>query len=463
MRLPNDLARFGTLVALELRQLFFARAFLALLLATCPLVGYSFGHAVALYAEASKSALQFSEFAKGMTPLDGILVPTFGGFYLLTTLIYPFVAIRSLAWDRQTGGWALLIQMPFHRATLFAAKILAALAAWATTLLVPLAAVAVWITLGGRVWAPELVNFLLGHFAYAVCVTGIALFAAAVTEAAATAAIVALAATVGIWALDFAAAGASEAWLAALAEISPTAMLRQFERGLFAPPQALRLILLGLGLTMAGGAWLATGRKLPVRFLGVLAALLATGVLLVSVGKVNGYRDLTEDRRLSFNPADEAALARMQQGLVITIHLSPEDSRYREFDANVLSKLKRWVQPLEIQIISADTTRFASSDDERYGLIAYDYAGRHDASRSTSPREILPLLHALAGVTVMPVELPVFHGYPLVADARAYDGMFFAVLPLAALGGWWWLRRRDRIPLPSHSMNKGDSTCAPPS
>ena len=90
-----------------------------------------------------------------------------------------------------------------------------------------------------------------------------------------------------------------------------------------------------------------------------------------------------------------------------------------------------------------------SSSDEAYGEIEYSYAGRADKSRSTSPREILPLLYALAG---QPVPTPAageeYPGYPLVADSGPALMWFFGVLPLLIVLAWWWLRRAPQIAQP---------------
>jgi ABC-2 type transport system permease protein len=55
--------------------------------------------------------LSFPELARGMTPLDGILVPTLGAFYLGTTLLFPFVAIRALGQDKESGALKLVPAM----------------------------------------------------------------------------------------------------------------------------------------------------------------------------------------------------------------------------------------------------------------------------------------------------------------------------------------------------------------
>ena len=75
---------------------------------------------------------------------------------------------------------------------------------------------------------------MLGHLLYGLLVGAIALFAASVTESAATAAIVALAFTIGSWVLDFTLAG-RPGLLEWIARLSLTQVLRGFEQGLLSP------------------------------------------------------------------------------------------------------------------------------------------------------------------------------------------------------------------------------------
>src|SRR4030095_8832630 len=115
----------------ELRDLLAGRAFWIMTLVLCPVIGYGFIQAVGLYSEASKPARAFPELARGLSPLDGVLVPTFGAFYVAITLLFPFVAIRSLGAEKQNGGLKLLLQLPYRPAILVAAKFAAVLLGWA--------------------------------------------------------------------------------------------------------------------------------------------------------------------------------------------------------------------------------------------------------------------------------------------------------------------------------------------
>ena len=67
-------------------------------------------------------------------------------------------------------------------------------------------------------------------------------------------------------------------------------------------------------------------------------------------------------------------------------------------------------------------------------------------SRSTSPREILPLIYGLAGLpppsTLAASDYP---GYPLVMDTRWAMPWFFGLLPLAIVIFWWASRRPPKI------------------
>ena len=93
------------LLAKELAEIVSGRALWTMLLLVCPLVGYSFVQAVSLYSEASAAALQSPVLATSLSPLDGILVPTFGSFYVAVTLLFPFVA-HPRAWPGEGNGRA---------------------------------------------------------------------------------------------------------------------------------------------------------------------------------------------------------------------------------------------------------------------------------------------------------------------------------------------------------------------
>lgn len=429
----------------ELRRLLAGRAFWALLLILAPLAGYGYVEAARLFGEASRTALQFPEMARAMTPLDGILVPTLGAFYLGTTLLFPFVAIRALGQDRESGALKLALQWPLPLALQVAAKLAAVGTAWFMSLVVPLSALAFWRLSGGHLAFAETANLFLGHALYALAVAGIAFFAAALAESAATAAIVTLAFTLGFWVLDFAAATGPE-WLKALGDLSPTQALKSFERGLFPVGQAAALAVMGLGLAALCTLILPPGLSARARWMrgsagvGALLTLLAAALTPQSV-------DLAEDRRNSFNPADEAELARMDRGLTITLHLAPEDSRAREYASNLLGKLKRLVPGLTVRWAETGKTGiFGAAQDDRYGLIVYQYGEQRAESRSNSPREILPLLHELAGVQVTPVALEPYPGHPLVADARMAEIWFYALLPILILLAAGLLARPGRLP-----------------
>jgi ABC-type transport system involved in multi-copper enzyme maturation permease subunit len=101
-----------------------------MLLMLCPLVGYSFFQTVALYGEASSAARDQPVLATSLSPLDGILVPTFGAFYVAVTLLFPFVAIRALGREKETGALKLLVQLPHQIPTLVATKLTAISVAW---------------------------------------------------------------------------------------------------------------------------------------------------------------------------------------------------------------------------------------------------------------------------------------------------------------------------------------------
>src|SRR3954453_13561479 len=147
----------------ELREMTSGRALWTMLLLLCPLVGYSFFQAVSLYGEASAAALQSPVLASGLSPLDGVLVPTLGSFYVAVTLLFPFVAIRALGHEKETGALRLLVQLPYAAPTLIAPKMAAIPIEWLVASLPVISVLLIWRLMSGHLNAPETLNLLLGH------------------------------------------------------------------------------------------------------------------------------------------------------------------------------------------------------------------------------------------------------------------------------------------------------------
>jgi len=435
------------LLVKELRSIVNGRALWTMLLIMCPIVGFSFFQALSLYGEASASASDQAALASGLSPLDGILVPTFGAFYVTVTLLFPFVAIRALGREKETGTLRLLVQLPYRTPTLIAAKAAAVAGAWLIALIPAASALVLWRMLGGHLHAIETLNLLLGHLLYGLLIGAVALVAAAITESTATAAIVTLAITIGSWILDIALAGQPglAEWVSRL---SLTQTLRPFEQGLFSLGLVLGSLVAIVGFAEIATLWLHPGVPLRAKLVRSLLCVAVTSGLVLLAAQVRTTIDVTEDRRNSFPAADQRALATLREPLIITVHLAPEDPRYVDLRRNVLSKLERVMPNVTIRLV-ANQSFIGRSGDDSYGEVEYSYAGRIDKSRSTSHREILPLLYGLAQVPLpTAVSGEDYSGYPLVANAALVLPWFFGVLPLLIALAWWSSRRAPSIPLP---------------
>ena len=449
MRSPETVmtapAPWRVLLVKEVREIVSGRALWIMILILCPLVGYSFFQAVSLYGEASAAVQQSPVLAIGLSPLDGVLVPTFGAFYVAVTLLFPFVAIRVLGREKESGALRLLVQLPYATPTLIVAKLVAVMAAWVVAFVPVATSLAIWRVWGGHVYAPETLNLMFGHALYGLLVGTIAVFAAAVAEGAATAAIIALAFTIGSWVLDFTVAG-RPGILDWLSRLSLTQTLRPFEQGLLSAGLVIGMIAVIGGFAALAAIWLPPGVSLQRKLLRSLSCVAATAAILAVAAQVRWSADLTEDRRNSFPLADEHALPQLRAPLVITVHLAPEDPRYVDLRRDVLSKLERALPDVTIRLAGAQQSVLGNAGDDSYGEAEYVYAGRTATSRSTSHLEILPLLYGLAAkAPPPPAPGDDYPGYPLVTNADAALYWFFGALPLAIAITWWWSRRAPSI------------------
>ncbi len=446
MRSPDPLrAPLRPLLAKELWEILGGRALWTMLLLLCPLIGYSFFQAASLYGEASAAASDSPVLARGLSPLDGVLVPTLGAFYVAVTLLFPFVAIRVLGSEKETGALRLLVQLPYGSPTLIAVKLAAVLAAWFLACIPALSALAIWALLGGHLHAAETLNLLLGHLLYGLLVGAIALFSASISESAATAAIITLAFTIGSWVLDFTTAG-RPGMLAWISLLSLTQTLHTFEQGLFSVGLVTGLAAAIFGFAALAAVWLPPGIPTRTKFARAAACVVATAIMLGLASQIRAAIDVTEDRRNSFSAADARTLAQLNEPLVVTVHLAPEDPRYADLQRNVLAKLERTLPDVTIRLAGARQVFATGTADDAYGEVIYAYGAREAMSRSTSPREVLPLLYGLANVKAPTAgTADDYPGYPLVAAGQPALLWFLAGLPLLIAFAWWRTRRPPRI------------------
>src|SRR3954465_6263343 len=152
--------RLSPLLFKEMREVLSGRALWTMLLFLCPLVGYSFFQAASLYGEASASWRESPLSARGLSPPGGVLVPSFGALYLAITLLFPFVAIRTLGHEKETGALRLLVQLPYRAASLVVAKMAAIALAWLMAAIPLVCVLIIWAALGGHLYAPESLNLL---------------------------------------------------------------------------------------------------------------------------------------------------------------------------------------------------------------------------------------------------------------------------------------------------------------
>lgn len=433
--------KFAPLLTKEWRELLASRSFWLLLLMIGPLVGQAFITAVGLYAEASGIAGGPAALSQGLTPLDGIVSPTFGAYDLAATFLFPFVAIRVIATERQSGGIKILLQLPGSLAAKISAKALVLLAAWLVTLIPGLLALVLWKSYGGHLHAPETANVLFGHLLRTMLSASVAVTAAALLENASSAAIVTLGFTVGTWALEYVAAFRG-GFLQQLASYTPASALRYFEQGLLRLNTTVAMLTIIVAGFALAGLWLHTGRTWRFRLISTAVTVLLLTTIVYGANSLSASWDLSENRRNSFSAADETALKQINQPLNITVVLAPEDPRLADFERDILRKVRRTLPRLQVQYSASSVSGLFEKPEEHYGEIWYEMNGQKIMERSAIEQVVLETIYKLAGVSAPEKSTETaFPGYPLAVRPRAAGWIFYAAWPFIIVLGWWLVRR----------------------
>src|SRR5437773_12030897 len=123
----------------EWRELVASRSWSVLLLAIGPLVGVTFISAVRTYAELSGLSGTAAGVGEAFSPLVGVWAPTFSACELAAAFLLPFVGIRLVASDRQSGALKIELQRHLPPVVRIGAEALVLLSGWIVPMAAPLA------------------------------------------------------------------------------------------------------------------------------------------------------------------------------------------------------------------------------------------------------------------------------------------------------------------------------------
>jgi ABC-2 type transport system permease protein len=435
-------ARWRWLAAKERRELVASRAMLVFALCLGPLVGHAFATAVDVYGEASGAGGGPAALAQGLSPLDGIVVPTFGAYAIAAMLLFPFVAIRAVAAEKESGALTLLVQSRARLGTMMIVKFVVLLLAWVVAWVPGVVALAMWRASGGHLYGPEVATVFAGHLMRGALVIALGLAAAAVTDGAASAAVLTLAVTLGTWALDF--IGQVRGGVAmSLARFTPDSAIRVFEHGELRLDLLLATLALIVALLAFAVAWLRPARSVRARLGLTTVIALVAALACVGSARVTTSWDRSEDRRSSFAAADETLLRTIHAPLYVTAHLAPEDPRLADLENGVLRKLRRTLPSVHVDYAARGATGLFEGSASHYGEVWYRLNGREAMTRSTTVPIVLETIYGLAGLTPPAGDAAdAYPGYPHVAHIRLIAPLFYVLWPLAVLVFWWTRHRR---------------------
>ena len=439
---PSAVRSFVVLLGKEWRELMASRAWWVLLLVMGPLVGVSFISAVRTYAEASGLNGTAVGVGEAFSPLVGIWAPTFSACELAAAFLLPFVAIRVVSGDRQSGALKIELQHPMSSFARVGAKALVLLAGWFVASLAPAAAVGLWRSYGGSIYPPELATVVLGHLLNAGLTIALAAAMASISDHPSTAAILTLTVTVGTWIVNFVAAIHGGVWERAAA-YTPTAMVAEFQHGLIRLDVVLiASALVLMGLTLAA-IWVRLGVAVRRRVFDSAGLLAVGAAAMIACTFATASWDTSESRANSFPEADEAALEQVHGSLHIQAHLAPEDPRRSDLEHRALSKLRRVMPKLQVQYVSATSIGLFEQNSQHYGEIWYELDGRKVVSRVTTVEGVLEAIYHLAGLTV-PVESDAaeFRGHPLAVPPKGAATVFYRLWPALVAGAAFFEFRR---------------------
>jgi len=379
---------FHLLILKEIKDLFFSKTTILFLIILSFITGYSFYSAVALYSNASVSAINNPLYAAGFEPVPGIFVPTWGGLFILFSLFLPFVIIPLIVLEKERNTMVLLLQIPFTINKILISKLIAGFLLLFFIFLLMSPAVFIWWLYGGHIPWNELLLLNMGYFLYGSFIIAVSMFSASLFRNTASASILSILLITLSWIIDFGKDMNISPLILHLSQWTTSSMLNFFEQGIFSFSAVLYFLMIFAVFISLTRSFLDV--SLNVKWLFISILILFTGILGMSYFNFNA--DLTESHRNSF-PANITSALKKVPPLEIDVYLRRTDSRFKDYEDSFLNRLFLIKKDVKIKIIEDESL------DQNYGLFVYKINGKETATYSNSEEEIFPLIFGLAEIS----------------------------------------------------------------
>jgi ABC-type transport system involved in multi-copper enzyme maturation permease subunit len=393
------------LIIKELKYIFKSKTSIIYFILLFALISYSFFSAVDLYSKASVTAIGNALYASGFEPIPGVFAPTFGGFFLILSLIAPFLFIRTISDEKNNNTIVLIAQFPHSLGFVFCTKILSAITLVLVSIISFIPLFFFWHFLGGYLPWEEILLLISGYIFYSLFVISVSFFSASFFKTSSQASIFSIALIMFSWFIDFGKEMYILSFFDTLSQWTVTARLKQFEDGILSMQSIFYFFLIaGFLFTIAYFYF-----NFSIKHRGKQIIITTIVYLIISSLILNfQYKlDISESQKNSFSTGKNEFL-KVLPDIDIKVFLEPTDSRFKDYERDFLKKLK--------MVKSNQDVHFASGKSlhKNYGRFEYTINNKTVQTFSNSEYEIFMVLEKISGIKIKKSkDNKQFKGYPL--------------------------------------------------
>ncbi len=414
-----------SLLLKEIKDIFKDKTALIYFILLFGIISYSFYSGVDLYSKASEGTVNNPLYAAGFEPVPGVFVPTFGGFFIVISLIAPFLIIQSISNEKKYNTLCLLAQFPYSMGYIFTAKLFAAVILVLVSIALFAPTFVLWNFLGGHIPFREIILLLSGYFFYGLFVISVSFFSASLFSASAPASIFTLAFIMLSWFLDFGREMNINPFFNMLSEWTVTIRLKDFENGILSIQSIIYFILLASFFSLL--SFYFFNLNLKNKFKPAAVTVLIYLILFILAGNAQYKLDISESRKNSFSVSETEFLNKLP-AIDIDIFLKPTDSRYKDYENDFLKKLRMVKNDLKIRHAEG------KSLNDNYGRFRYSIDKKSATTLSNSENEIFMIFEDISGLKIeSSIAGSHFTGYPLIVKDQWSVYLFILYLVIFPL------------------------------